>query len=213
MKINEIFKSIQGEGRFQGYPALFIRVSGCTRKCKWCDSKYHINGEEFTIEELVNEIDDRPETAIVVFTGGEPLLYLEEITHIISELKGIDVKWHLETNSDLIKTQKDFNDIIKTFNYIVISPKELSVVEEIIKFKNATCFKDYLERVEIKIVTDLDKINKDLVPYATSLMPYTSYNKKKDIEIRKRVWAYCVTHNLHYSARLQVINFNKKRGV
>ena len=40
IKICEIFKSIIGEGQYQGYPALFVRVSGCNLRCRFCDSPY-----------------------------------------------------------------------------------------------------------------------------------------------------------------------------
>jgi len=36
LKINEIFHSLQGEGPFSGYPALFIRFAGCNLKCPFC---------------------------------------------------------------------------------------------------------------------------------------------------------------------------------
>ena len=29
MRVNEIFYSIQGEGRYTGTPAIFIRLAGC----------------------------------------------------------------------------------------------------------------------------------------------------------------------------------------
>ena len=40
LKINEIFYSIQGEGRHTGMPAVFVRLSGCSMGCPWCDTKY-----------------------------------------------------------------------------------------------------------------------------------------------------------------------------
>lgn len=54
--ICEIFSSIQGEGSFAGIPMLFIRVSGCTRACPWCDSKYHIKGVKMSIEQIKKRI-------------------------------------------------------------------------------------------------------------------------------------------------------------
>jgi putative chitinase len=52
MRVNEIFCSIQGEGKYAGCPAIFIRLSGCTRKCSFCDTKYHTNGKEMSVEDV-----------------------------------------------------------------------------------------------------------------------------------------------------------------
>ena len=40
MQVNEIFKSIQGEGPNFGKPAIFLRTAQCNLKCTWCDTKY-----------------------------------------------------------------------------------------------------------------------------------------------------------------------------
>ena len=38
MRVNEIFYSIQGEGRYTGTPAIFIRLAGCNLRCDFCDT-------------------------------------------------------------------------------------------------------------------------------------------------------------------------------
>lgn len=38
--VNEVFRSIQGEGSMQGRPCLFIRFQGCGVNCPFCDTKY-----------------------------------------------------------------------------------------------------------------------------------------------------------------------------
>ena len=57
MKINNIFKSIQGEGRYAGFPVVFIRTSGCTRKCPWCDTQYHEGGKEYSTGKIIDSIE------------------------------------------------------------------------------------------------------------------------------------------------------------
>lgn len=76
MKINEIFYSIQGEGRWAGTPAIFIRFSGCNLNCDFCDTK-HQEYKEYSIDEIMQEIASYP-SKYVVLTGGEPTLQITE---------------------------------------------------------------------------------------------------------------------------------------
>lgn len=39
-KINEIFYSLQGEGRNTGMAAVFVRFSGCNLRCSFCDTDH-----------------------------------------------------------------------------------------------------------------------------------------------------------------------------
>jgi len=199
--VSEIFKSIQGEGRFQGIPALFIRLSGCTRKCSFCDTKYHTNYKLYKNYEIENIIK-HSNIETIIFTGGEPLLQLDSMIFLIGYLISKDfnyLKFHLETNGDLI-TEKNHTNILKYFHYICISPKEVKVAKKIREL-----YKDYLYNyVDIKVVSDLDKVNIDLILYATMLMPLTTDNEELNKEIRKKVWDYCVDNNLFYSGRLHV---------
>ena len=40
LRVNEIFWSLQGEGRFTGTPSAFIRLQGCAVGRPWCDTGY-----------------------------------------------------------------------------------------------------------------------------------------------------------------------------
>lgn len=112
-KINEIFYSIQAEGKYAGCPAVFIRLCGCNLKCPWCDTKNHNQGEWLTKEELENEVyklTTDKENVIIVFTGGEPTLQLKDNEEL---LKGWER--HIETNGT--------NKVPDWINYITCSPK------------------------------------------------------------------------------------------
>ncbi|MDQ1272035.1 MAG: 7-carboxy-7-deazaguanine synthase [Planctomycetota bacterium] len=74
MKINEIFKSIQGETSYAGLPCIFIRIAGCNLRCSYCDTMYaYDDGAEMTVN-LILEITDNFKCKFVCVTGGEPLL-------------------------------------------------------------------------------------------------------------------------------------------
>lgn len=74
IKINEIFKSIQGESTYTGLPATFIRTTGCNLRCRWCDTKYaYDDGTEMTITDILKKVKSLG-SGLVEITGGEPLL-------------------------------------------------------------------------------------------------------------------------------------------
>ena len=85
MKINEIFKSIQGETSYAGLPCAFIRVTGCNLRCSYCDTTYaYKDGKEMSLSAILECIAGF-KTKIICVTGGEPLsnndtpLLLEEL--------------------------------------------------------------------------------------------------------------------------------------
>ena len=78
-KINEIFYSLQGEGYNAGRPAVFVRFSGCNRRCPFCDTR-HESGVEMTAEQIRQAVEkaDNGQNTMVVLTGGEPTLQLSD---------------------------------------------------------------------------------------------------------------------------------------
>lgn len=199
LKVSEVFSSIQGEGRYVGYPVLFLRLSGCTRKCWYCDSSYHEEGVLLKIRDVEEGIRSMFNLGVIVVTGGEPLLQKESLFELMGKMG--QMEWHLETNGDLIKTCGDFLELRERFSYICVSPKDKEVVKRICGYMNKFRSK---YKIDIKIVTDLEKVGVDMVQYATMLMPLTTGERDRDVEIRKRVWKYCLTEKLIYSPRLQV---------
>ena len=72
--INEIFYSIQGEGKWMGLPNIFIRTTGCNLRCSYCDTTYaYKEGEENSIEEILKKIS-KFHCKKICITGGEPLI-------------------------------------------------------------------------------------------------------------------------------------------
>jgi 7-carboxy-7-deazaguanine synthase len=100
LKINEIFKSIQGESTYAGLPCTFIRLAGCNLRCTYCDTNYaYYHGKELNDEEIVAKIEEYG-AKCVEFTGGEPLLQ-EETPQILKTLLDKDYIVLIETNGSI----------------------------------------------------------------------------------------------------------------
>ncbi|GAB4354182.1 MAG: 7-carboxy-7-deazaguanine synthase QueE [Methylohalobius crimeensis] len=73
LRINEIFLSLQGESRSSGWPTVFVRLTGCPLRCRWCDTAYAFHdGERLSVDEIVRRVADYGVRHVTV-TGGEPL--------------------------------------------------------------------------------------------------------------------------------------------
>ena len=73
MRITEVFFSIQGESSHAGKPCVFVRLTGCSLRCVYCDTKYsYAGGTDMSIAEVVDTVKSYP-SRLVEITGGEPL--------------------------------------------------------------------------------------------------------------------------------------------
>ena len=103
-RVSEIFTSIEGEGIFVGKKTLFIRLSGCHLKCRWCDTKYALpldSGTDYQIDEIKDLVikELQPFTYKVNFTGGEPLLQIEAVIELADFIKKqTNLKTYMESS-------------------------------------------------------------------------------------------------------------------
>lgn len=73
LRVNEIFHSLQGEADAVGYPTVFVRLTGCPLRCRYCDTEYAFHsGEWFDLETIVQRVRGFGARHVCV-TGGEPL--------------------------------------------------------------------------------------------------------------------------------------------
>ena len=112
-RINEIFYSLQGEGFHSGTPAVFVRFSGCNLRCSFCDTE-HQEGKMLSLQEIVNESNKYPIAPLLVLTGGEPSLFIDEA--FVAELKQkTGKKIAIETNGTRF--------LPKNLDWVTFSPK------------------------------------------------------------------------------------------
>jgi len=100
LRVNEIFKSIQGESSYAGIPCVFVRLTGCNLRCSYCDTTYaYDEGSDMLLNEIINAIS-RYRCRNVCITGGEPLLQ-QNISKLIKQLKKNHFNVFIETNGSL----------------------------------------------------------------------------------------------------------------
>jgi 7-carboxy-7-deazaguanine synthase len=85
LRVNEIFYSIQGESTYAGRPCVFVRLTGCNLRCRWCDTTYAFReGERRSVEQVLEQVRAY-KYPLVEITGGEPLLQ-EEVYPLMGRL-------------------------------------------------------------------------------------------------------------------------------
>ncbi len=115
LKVNEIFYSLQGEGKFTGTAAVFVRLSGCNMHCPFCDTQ-HQQGSEMTEQQIIDAIMPYPARHIVI-TGGEPAMQLTATLTTLLHKHGWFIQ--METNGSLPLADGCAVD------WITCSPKDL----------------------------------------------------------------------------------------
>lgn len=106
-KIFEIFRSIQGEGKYVGVPQVFVRFFQCHMHCGWCDTPESIgdasqNFIEMSLEDVRKDIERLGKNChSVSLTGGEPLLQKDFLKELLPCLKNAGRLVYLETSGVL----------------------------------------------------------------------------------------------------------------
>lgn len=126
MRVNEIFYSIEGEGKRSGLPCVFVRLYGCNLNCSYCDTRYSCEKEQYkemSVEEIVFRVRQF-NCPRVTLTGGEPL-FAQGVGILINELSRY-CKVNIETNGsmpivDLRRNLKFPNNVFFTMDWKSVS--------------------------------------------------------------------------------------------
>ncbi len=115
--VKEIFLTLQGEGMQAGRRAVFLRFAGCnlwsgreadraTAQCNFCDTDFvgtdGENGGRYDAEGLAGRVAalwGAGERALVVITGGEPMLQLDGALIDALHARGFEIA--VETNGTI----------------------------------------------------------------------------------------------------------------
>lgn len=167
-KIVEVFRSIQGEGKYAGVPQVFVRFAGCNLHCRWCDSGYAVNAapnqyRELTATELWAEAERLWEGChSVSLTGGEPLLHADFLKEFFEVTRVFKVRTFLETNGTLpgeLARIIDDVDIVSMDIKLPSSTGARACWDEHVNFLRVAWGKD----IFIKMVVSMDTDMKDII--------------------------------------------------
>lgn len=103
MRISEVFYTVQGEGRNQGRPMVFVRTQGCQVGCIGCDTKYGQNpkgGADINVGVILQQLRELNGDCVrVCLTGGEPLEQFEEsLTFVTQAIRVWNYEIEIETS-------------------------------------------------------------------------------------------------------------------
>lgn len=115
LQINDLFWTIQGEGRWSGYRALFVRMPYCNYDCPWCDTDFQ-SFKSYTEEEFEKFATQEP-ARFAVITGGEPTLH-KDTPKVIEILKKNGFYIACETNGSA--------PIPEGIDFPTVSPKKFT---------------------------------------------------------------------------------------
>lgn len=107
LRLTEIFHSLQGEGTTVGLPTTFVRFTGCSLRCSWCDTTYSFyGGEEWDVEKVMARLAPI-RTKRVCITGGEPMDQPEACRALAERLLRESYQVVLETSGSIDLSEMD----------------------------------------------------------------------------------------------------------
>jgi len=171
-KILEIFRSIQGEGKYVGARQVFVRFFECNMHCVWCDTPASIGDgkreyKELGLEDAVAQVNALYDNAhSVSITGGEPLLQSDFVKVFSHALHREGKKIYLDTNGTLPVA---LAQIIKDIDIIAMDIKLPSSTKQKAFWAQHKEFLKIASRKEVfvKAVISLDTKSEEVLKAAT----------------------------------------------
>ncbi|GAF67630.1 unnamed protein product [marine sediment metagenome] len=225
MKVNEIFYSLQGEGRLAGVPSVFVRLSGCPLRCKWCDTKYAWDesaGQDCGIEEIISNVGQWP-CRHVVITGGEPMIHAD-LPQLVRRIKNADRHITIETAGIAFVADLacDLMSISPKLSNSVPTDAKLAAIHEDLRLDKAVLRKlidsyEYQLKFVVDCEADLTEIEQTIEKIGGAdagrvmLMPQAA-SRDQYLAKSRVVAELCKRSGFSLSERLQILLWNNTRA-
>lgn len=230
LRVSEFYyDTIQGEGVYTGQPSAFLRLTGCTMNCTYCDTKeVWRTGNNYTYDELLRMIP--PDLVVklhtgqhLVFTGGSPMIQQEQLVEFIRRFYSMySFKPFVEMENECVLLPDMFTeDMVDCWNN---SPKlSSSGVARNVRYKPTVIQKvAALPNSWFKFVItseeDWTEIEKDFLKPAlidrsqVILMPEGA--TRQEVEAKRELTInLAIKHSVRYCTREHIIVWDKKVGI
>lgn len=227
MRIAEIYKSIQGEGRLTGTESVFVRASGCNLRCWYCDTphaSWQPEGSDLSTNEIIRQTQQH-QAKHVVLTGGEPMLFAEMIplcnafqaaeTHITIETAGT---LYLPVKCDLMSiSPKTSNSAPDKIEYPKWHQRHEETRHAPSVIRRLVAEFDYQLKFVVENPVDIDEIRTYLTEFPeidqakVMLMPQAR-NPDEQNKIAKWLKPACANSGWCYCPRMQIEWYGIARG-
>lgn len=216
-KVMEIFRSVQGEGKYAGVPQVFIRFAGCNLNCVWCDSTHARDmnapgARAYSPDELWHAIADMwLGCHSVVLTGGEPLLQTDFLKDFLPILRVHRMPVFLETNGTLAGELKKIVEDVDIISMDVKLPSSTGLEpfwDKHVEFLRTAWGKDLYIKMVISNATGMDDMVKavEMISKGDPSMPL--FLQPNHFEIGKGVMAKCMefqNYCLNYLTDVRIV--------
>ncbi|MHC4551406.1 MAG: 7-carboxy-7-deazaguanine synthase QueE [Planctomycetota bacterium] len=225
MIVNEIFYTLQGEGKLAGAASVFIRLAGCPLRCRWCDTKYAWDasvGNEMSAQQVITEIEQYP-TRFAVVTGGEPMTN-PDVGELVRGLHQAGYHVTVETAgiAYIADLPVDLMSISPKLSNSTPEDAELAAIHEPKRFRADVLDPlvgtyDYQLKFVVDTPADFNEIAEclgkleNVNPYKIYLMPQ-AVSPTEYIEKSRWLADFCLQTGFAYSPRLQVLLWPGQKG-
>lgn len=227
------FDTIQGEGKYVGTPAAFLRLTGCPLNCVWCDTaavwkKGHRVSIDWLVDKIVtsglsNRLRNVGSYHLVV-TGGSPLMQENQLVAFFDAFfQRFGFYPCVELENECSRVPGPIENYIACWNN---SPKlsssgvsaEKRIVPGAIRKLQSLYFGDVCYKFVVKDEKDIEELERDFVDAFSIdkgqvyLMPLGADREEYNSN-REKVVELAIKYGYRYSPREHIAIWDKKTGI